>query len=186
MRNDKKIDVSFSASAEDVIRRFMKVGGANHAKRKLSPSFTWWVEGTFTDKVPGKVTKLGPRIDVGAIDSKKLTRSPTHKSHPDAGCGKFDEGQVICIVFFEARCDGSEMLEFVEETFDQITAIEEVAERGNVDAPRHGFDVGPCAARGQSAAQGVAIRRGRRAGSGPGRYHPASRRRFCHHGPGLR
>ena len=36
MRNDGKIDVSFSASAEDIIRRFMKV--ADHAKRKLGPN----------------------------------------------------------------------------------------------------------------------------------------------------
>ncbi|HEY8032641.1 MAG TPA: hypothetical protein VIF02_09800 [Methylocella sp.] len=73
MRNDKKIDVSFSASAEDVIRRFMKVAERTMPSANLVPVITWWVEGKFTDKVTGKVTKLGPSIDVGAIDTKKLT-----------------------------------------------------------------------------------------------------------------
>ncbi len=73
MRNDRKINVSFSASAEDVIRRFMKVAERTMPNANLVPVITWWVEGTFTDKVTGKVTKLGPSIDVGAIDSKKLT-----------------------------------------------------------------------------------------------------------------
>ncbi|HUZ92223.1 MAG TPA: hypothetical protein VMU78_10025 [Methylocella sp.] len=39
----------------------------------LVPIITWWIEGTFTDKVTGKVTKLGPSIDVGAIEPEKLT-----------------------------------------------------------------------------------------------------------------
>ena len=39
----------------------------------LVPVITWWIEGKFTDKVTGKVTKLGPSIDVGAIDTNKLT-----------------------------------------------------------------------------------------------------------------
>jgi hypothetical protein len=47
--------------------------GENHAKRKLSPVIAWWTDGTFTDKVTGKVTKLGPSIDVGAIDTIELT-----------------------------------------------------------------------------------------------------------------
>ena len=39
----------------------------------LVPVITWWIEGKFTDKVTGKVTKLGPSIDVGAIEPNKLT-----------------------------------------------------------------------------------------------------------------
>jgi hypothetical protein len=73
MRNDRKIDVSFSASAEDVIRRFMKVAERTMPNANLVPVITWWIEGKFTDKVTGKVTKLGPSIDVGAIEPNKLT-----------------------------------------------------------------------------------------------------------------
>ena len=73
MPNYRKIDVSFSASAEDVIRRFMKVAERTMPNANLVPVFGWWTEGTFTDKVTGKVTKLGPSINVGAIDTKELT-----------------------------------------------------------------------------------------------------------------
>jgi len=73
MRNDRKIDVSFSASAEDYIRRFMKVAERTMPNANLVPVITWWIEGKFTDKVTGKVTKLGPSIDVGAIEPNKLT-----------------------------------------------------------------------------------------------------------------
>jgi hypothetical protein len=72
--NDRKIDVSFSASAEDVIRRFMKVAERTMPNANLVPVITWWDEGKFTDKVTGKVTKLGPSIDVGAIEPNKLTK----------------------------------------------------------------------------------------------------------------
>jgi hypothetical protein len=57
-------------------------------------------------------------------------RSPTHKAHPDFGCGQFDEGEVIFVVFFEAGGDGSKMLEFVEEAFDQVTEAIEVRAEG--------------------------------------------------------
>jgi hypothetical protein len=73
MPNDRKIDVSFSASAEDVIRRFMKVAERTMPNANLVPVFGWWTDGTFTNKVTGKVTKLGPSINVGAIDTKELT-----------------------------------------------------------------------------------------------------------------
>jgi hypothetical protein len=73
MRNDRKIDVSFSPRAEDVIRRFMKVAERTMPHASLVPIIAWWIEGTFTDKVTGKVTKLGPSIDVGAIEPEKLT-----------------------------------------------------------------------------------------------------------------
>jgi hypothetical protein len=42
----------------------------------LVPVISWWTEGTFTDKATGKVTKLGPSIDVGAIEPEKLTDEP--------------------------------------------------------------------------------------------------------------
>jgi hypothetical protein len=73
MRNDRKMDVSFSPRAEDVIRRFMKVAERTMPNATLVPIINWWTEGTFTDKVTGKVTKLGPSIDVGAIEAEKLT-----------------------------------------------------------------------------------------------------------------
>jgi hypothetical protein len=73
MPNDGKINVSFSASAEDVIRRFMKAVERTRPHPSLVPIIIWWIEGTSTDKATGKVTKLGPSIDVGAIDPKKLT-----------------------------------------------------------------------------------------------------------------
>jgi hypothetical protein len=73
MRKDRKINVSFSASAEDIIRRFMKAVEQTEPNANLVPVITWWIEGKFTDKVTGKVTQLGPSIDVGAIDTNKLT-----------------------------------------------------------------------------------------------------------------
>jgi hypothetical protein len=44
-----------------------------------------------------------------------------HKSHPNAGRSKFDDSEVICVVFFATRCDGPEMSEFIEEPSDEIT-----------------------------------------------------------------
>jgi hypothetical protein len=73
MPNEGKINVSFSASAEDVIRRFMEAVERTRPHPSLVPIIIWWIEGTFTDKATGKVTKLRPSIDVGAIDLKKLT-----------------------------------------------------------------------------------------------------------------
>jgi hypothetical protein len=73
MGNDRKIDVSFSASAADYIRRFMKVAERTMPNANLVPNILWSIGGTSTDKVTGKVTKLGPSIDVGAIEPKKLT-----------------------------------------------------------------------------------------------------------------
>ena len=66
-----------------------------------------------------------------------MTRSPTHKSHPDPGGGEFDESEVVRVVLYEARGDRPEVLEFAEETFDQISvAVEKDAEGGDVDASR--------------------------------------------------
>jgi hypothetical protein len=39
MRNDRKIDVSFSAKAADYISRFMKAVDRNRAKRKFNPNY---------------------------------------------------------------------------------------------------------------------------------------------------
>ena len=72
MRNDRKINVSFSASAEDVIRRFMKVAERTRPNARLVPIILWSIGGTFTNKVTGEVTKLGPDVDVGAIDPNDL------------------------------------------------------------------------------------------------------------------
>jgi hypothetical protein len=72
MRNDRKIEVSFSASAEDYIRRFMKVAERTMPNASLVPIFTWYISGKFTNKSTGEVTKLGPGVDVGAIDQKDL------------------------------------------------------------------------------------------------------------------
>jgi len=73
MRNDRKIDVSFSPRAEDVIRRFMKVAQRTMPHASLVPIINWWAGGTFTDKATGKVTKYGPGMGVGAIEPEKLT-----------------------------------------------------------------------------------------------------------------
>src|SRR5580698_5104600 len=102
------------------------------------------------------------------------SRSPTHKSHPDSYCGEFDEGEVVGVVFFEAGGDGSEVFELVEEAFDEISkAVEIGTERGDVDAPWHGFDVGPGPSFVEGLAQGVAV--DRRAKSGPQRGYRAYR-----------
>jgi hypothetical protein len=66
-------DVSFSARAENYIRRFMKAVERTSPHASLVPVIIWWTEGTFTDKATGEVRKLGPRIDVGAMDTKKLS-----------------------------------------------------------------------------------------------------------------
>jgi hypothetical protein len=73
MLNDRKINVSFSARAEDVIRRFMKVAERTMPRASLVPIMTWHISGTFTNKVTGEVRTFGPGVDVGAIDPKKLT-----------------------------------------------------------------------------------------------------------------
>ncbi len=39
----------------------------------LIPVMDWHISGTFTNKVTGEVRALGPGVDVGAIDLKKLT-----------------------------------------------------------------------------------------------------------------
>ena len=53
-------------------------------------------------------------------------------------------------MLFVSRGDGTEVFELVEETLDQLPeAIKVGTAGGDVDAPRHGFDVGPCATIGE-------------------------------------
>src|SRR5579871_7037156 len=88
----------------------------------------------------------------------RRSRSSTHKPHPDTCGDEFNDSEVVGVVFFEARGNGSEMLDLVEEPLDEVAiAIEKRAEGRNVDAPRHGFDVRPRAARGQAVAEGIAV-----------------------------
>jgi hypothetical protein len=48
------------------------------------------------------------------------TRSPTHKPHPDTCGDEFDDGEIVGVVLFETRGDGPEMLDLVEEPFDEV------------------------------------------------------------------
>jgi hypothetical protein len=73
MRSDRKPDVSFSARAEDYIRRFMKVAEETMPDANLVPMFAWHISGKFTNKVTGEVRTFGPGVDVGAIEPEKLT-----------------------------------------------------------------------------------------------------------------
>src|ERR1700738_1068608 len=73
MPNDRKINVSFSPSAEDYIRRFMKVAEETMPNASLVPMFAWHISGKFTNKVTGEVKTFGPGVDVGAIEQNKLT-----------------------------------------------------------------------------------------------------------------
>ena len=85
-------------------------------------------------------------------------RSPTHKAHPYFDCGELDECEEVCVVFFEAGGDGTEVLELVEEPLDPIAvAIKQAAEGGDGPAVGHGLHVGPCALFGQGAPEPVAV-----------------------------
>ena len=61
MRNDRKINVSFSASAEDYIRRFMKVAEETMPNASLVPIITWYISGKFTNKVNGRGDEVRTR-----------------------------------------------------------------------------------------------------------------------------
>ena len=73
MRNDSNIDVSFSTTAVDVIRRFMEAAERAMPNANLVPVIAWYISGKFTSKATGEVRTFGPGFDVGAIDPKKLT-----------------------------------------------------------------------------------------------------------------
>src|SRR6185437_10806900 len=98
------------------------------------------------------------RVDIATNESDPRSRSPTHKPHPDTCSDEFDDGEVVGVVLFEARGDGSEMLDLAEEPLDEVSiAVEEGTEGRNVDASRHGFDVRPGTAICQALAKGVAV-----------------------------
>ena len=85
------------------------------------------------------------------------TRLRIHKPHPNSGGGVYDEGDVVRLVFIEARRDGLEVFGPIEEAFDEASkAIEIRVERRDVNAAGDGHDVGRSAASGQVGAQGVA------------------------------
>ena len=61
-------------------------------------------------------------------------------------------------MLFEARRDGPEVLEFVEEALDEVSLlVEERAEEGDVDPVRHRLDVRPSTLLVDGLAQGIAI-----------------------------
>ena len=92
------------------------------------------------------------------VEGRRCARSPTHKAHPDpCGC-ELDEGEVVFRVLLEARGDGAEVLELVEEALDEVAlAVEEGAERRAPLTVRHRLDASPGAARGEGLAKGVAV-----------------------------
>jgi len=73
MDNDRKINVSFSASAEDYIRRFMEAVERTKPNASLVPVIEWYISKKFTSKTTGEVRTFGPGVDVGAIEREKLT-----------------------------------------------------------------------------------------------------------------
>lgn len=82
----------------------------------------------------------------------------THKAHPDARGHKFNDGEVVGVVLFEAGGNGPCVLELFEKALDPVAlTVEERAEDGDVDATRHGFDVGPGAAFDQAPTERVAV-----------------------------
>jgi hypothetical protein len=72
MPNDRRIEVSFSASAEDVIRRFMKVAEETMPNASLIPIIARYISAKSTNKVTGEVRTFGPGVDIGAIDPNDL------------------------------------------------------------------------------------------------------------------
>lgn len=105
-------------------------------------------------------------VGVRIMMPQEAGRDPDHPGlghrlimpHPDTGCGKFDEAEVVEVVFLEPRGDCAEMLEFAKEALDQIAvAIEPRTEGWHVRPVRHGLDIGPGAPFGHLRAQGVAV-----------------------------
>jgi hypothetical protein len=90
--------------------------------------------------------------------SPAYSRSPTNKPHPDSCGGELYDGKMVCVVLFEAGCDGSEVLDLVKEAIDQIAvAIQEGAESQCLHPPGHGLDIGPGALADHRLAQRVAV-----------------------------
>ena len=79
-------------------------------------------------------------------------------THPDFGCGEFDEGEVVGVVLFEAGGDGSEVFDLIEKPLDEVAvAIKERAERRGIHPVRHRLDVGPGSLRLQIGTQRIAV-----------------------------
>jgi len=80
------------------------------------------------------------------------------KPHPDSRCGQFDESEIVGIVLFETCRDSTEVLQLIEETFNEVAeAVEKGAERRDVDASWHRLDISPAAASGHFPTQSIAI-----------------------------
>ena len=75
---------------------------------------------------PAKAALASLFRDLGVADLETTSRSPTHKAHPDSGGGEFDEGEIVGVVLFEARCDGPEVFELIEEAFDKVSEAVEI------------------------------------------------------------
>ena len=77
---------------------------------------------------------------------------------PDSDGGELDQGEIVYVVLFVARSDGSEVLQLVEEPLDQVTeAVEILAEGWDVDPSWVGLDVGPGSALSHGGAEGIAV-----------------------------
>ena len=61
MRNDRKIEVFFSAGAEDYIRRFMKVAEQTMPNASLVPIFTWYISGKIHEQINGRSNETRAR-----------------------------------------------------------------------------------------------------------------------------
>ena len=97
-----------------------------------------------------------PQAHLTSIASR--SRSPTHKSQPYSGSGKLHEREVVDIVLLVSGRDSPEVLEFVEEAFDEVTvSVEEGAERRHPLAAREWLDVGPGALRVEGGPQRIAV-----------------------------
>lgn len=70
----------------------------------------------------------------------------------------FDESKIIGVVLFETCGDGTEVLQLIEETLNEVAeAVEEGAERRDVNASWHRLNIGPATASGHFPAQGIAV-----------------------------
>src|SRR5215204_749442 len=98
------------------------------------------------------------RFVPGAENSTWKVRITQLSSHPDSCSRKFDEGEVVCGVLLVAGCDCPEVLELVEEAFDEVPgAVEERAEGRLVAPTGEWLDVGPHASRRHRLAEEIAV-----------------------------
>ncbi|MGP0059142.1 MAG: hypothetical protein ACLPID_07640 [Beijerinckiaceae bacterium] len=76
MQNERKIDISFSARAEDYIRRFMDAVKATGPEAADYIATVDWGQCVFTARDTGETIHLGPHFGVGATGPKSLTDEP--------------------------------------------------------------------------------------------------------------